>query len=802
MLSSLSGCKQERIQSLRKRLIGSSPGICTERAHFYTQIYQQFSHEPPILVRARALKAYLENISLSMEDDELIPGWQSSQPRWAPIFPEYSWKWIFEEIDRFENRHFDRFIISNDVKEELRQLLPWWEGHTLYERILARQPQFVMQAANIGAISWLGQATSGEGHIVVDHGMALSKGFDGIRQEAVNLKEKLLLFEPDNLEKRDFYKAVEIAFEGVIAYIIRLSKLVEQKAVDAHGEQQAELTKISSDLYNLTKNPAQNFHQALYTVWLVHLVQQMESNGHSVSLGRFDQYLYPYYQQDIESGILTLEEVLELLEHFYLKIFSIIKLRSENHTRTQTGYPSYQNLCVGGQQADGRDATNPLTWLCLSALAEIRLSEPNFYVRVHPSTPADFLQETLKVVRMGFGMPALVNDEIIIPSLEKRGVSHQDALNYSTMGCVEVLVPGKWGYRANGKSKLNVLKILELALYDGRDPNTGIQLQKAAGDLTTFRNFEELLDAWKTQLKFYTEAHVIADNINDRALEELVPNAFCSALVQDCLKRGRHLNTGGAIYDMTSGCLVGIPNVGNSLAAMQKLVFEEELLSGSEILDALSTNFSGQCGEEIRQILINHAPKYGEDDKQADELTSSVLNDYCDLIGDFKNMRFGRGPIGGIYFASTNTVSANITAGEMVGATPDGRKSGEPTADGISPSQGTGRKGPTAIFHSVSKLPTIKVTGGQLLNMRLTQNSIHSDVAINKLAAMLRAFFEMHGWHVQFNTISTATLRDAMVHPEKYPELIVRVAGYSALFTALDPALQRDIIARMEHSIL
>lgn len=800
MLTNLSGDKQKRVRAIKDSLIGSPPGICSERARYYTQAYDQFECDPPILKRAKALKLYLENKTIYLGDDDLIPGAAASHPRWAPVFPEYSWDWVNEELDRFEHRQYDKFLINSETKEELRELLPRWKGRSLYERIEARQPDFVKEASRIGVTSWAGQATSGEGHIVVDHQMVLENGLKDLWKRATAYRENLPLYEPESLEKRDFYESIEIVCEGVLNYAERLAKEAEQRAELAGDEhRKMELVRMAADLRTVPAEPAQNFRQALITVWLLHLIQQIESNGHSVSLGRFDQYLYPYLKQDLESNYLSEEEALELIEHFYLKLFTIIKLRSEKHSRTQSGYPMYQNLVVGGQLTDGVDAVNPLSWLCLSALAEVRLSEPNFYIRLHPHISEAFLQASLKIVRLGFGMPAFVNDSIIVPSLEERGVTHEDALNYSTMGCLEVQVPGKWGFRANGKSKVNVLKVLELTLNDGCDPKTGVCLLKGNGDITRMESFDDLLGAWRDQISYYTQVHVTADNINDWALEEMVPNAFCSLLVNDCLERGKHLNQGGAIYDMTSGALVGVPNVGNALAALKKLVFDEKFLSAQEVKQALDNNFEGERGEEIRQILTNLVPKYGEDNDFVDEMTASALDDYNDIIPGFKNMRYGRGPIGGNYYPSTVTISANITAGDVVGATPDGRKRSEPTADGISPSQGTGKKGPTAIFHSVSKLPTIKMTGGQLLNIRLTPDSLSTDPGIQKLSALLRAYVDMKGWHVQFNTVSTDVLRDAILHPENYKDLIVRVAGYSALFVALDPVLQRDIIERMEH---
>jgi len=802
-LPKLSEEKAGRVAAFKDSLISRTPGICSERLRWYTRAYQKYQSQPPIIRRALALRDYLLNVSLFFDDYMLIPGDVSSHPRWASVYPEYSWKWIYDEIKQFDQRKHDRFSITEEVKSELRELLPWWEGKSLYERVISRQPQEVLDAAEIGILSWTGQATSGEGHIVVDHEMALEHGFRKIGEMAAEYRQQLDLAEPDSLEKREFYEAVEIVCNGVVAYGQRLEEfLISFAGKVTNASRRREILSIAEDLHTVPAAAARTFRQALLTVWFCQMIQQIESNGHSVSLGRFDQYLYPYYREDIRSGRINEQEALEWIEHFYLKLFSIIKLRPEKHSRTQSGYPMYQNLIVGGQTIDGKDATNDLSYLCLAALAEVRLSEPNFYIRLHKGTPDDFLRQAIKVVSLGFGMPAFVNDEVIVESLEARGVAHQDTLNYSTMGCLEVQVPGKWGYRANGKSKVNVLKIMELALHNGADPFTGKVLLPGKGDMISFKSFEDVLQAWRVQLKHFTRLHVIADNIIDQALCDLVPNAFCSVLVQDCLKRGKHLNQGGAVYDMTSGALVGIPNVGNVLATLKKAVYEEQVLSLEAIKHAIDNNFEDFESSETRQILLNRIPKYGEDEDYVDELTALALNDYCQLISNFKNMRHGKGPIGGSYYASTVTISANITAGDVVGATPDGRKAHEPTADGISPAQGSGKKGPTAVLHSVSKLPTVKVTGGQLLNLRLQNKTLQSDGGINKLAALLRSLVDLKIWHVQFNTISTDVLRDAIVHPENYRDLIVRVAGYSALFVALDPALQMDIISRIEHELV
>ncbi len=799
---SLSEESLERIERLRKSIVDTLPQICSERARIYTEVYNKNESIPSIIKRAKALSATLEQMSIYILDDELIVGNQASSLRSAPVFPEYSWEWIYDELDKFEKRTYDKFVISDNVKKELKDILPQWREKTLYERCIATQPDEVLKATEIGILNWKGNATSGEGHIVPDFEMLLHKGIGRILQEARSKLSKLNLTDPDDLKKCLFYQAVVIAYRGASKFISRFADLSKEKAEsESSFNRREELLTIGETCRWISLNPPRNFREALQLVWFVHLIEQIESNGHSVSLGRMDQYLYPYFQNDLISKSTSLEIATELIAHFFIKLNTIIKIRPEDHSRTQSGYPMYQNLVIGGQTCEGRDATNELSHVFLKAVSLVRLPEPNFYVRIHDGTPDDFLIEVAKIIKMGFGMPALVNDKVIIPSLMNRGVSLEDAFNYSTMGCLEVQVPGKWGYRANGKTKLNLLKILELTLNGGKDPKTGICLFPSKYTLSSFKTFEEVFQAWKEELEYYTRLHVIADNTNDIALEELVPNAFCSAIVQDCLERGRHLNEGGAIYDMTSGALVGVPNVGNSMMTIKKLVFEDKVISGTDLESLLKNNFEGEKGEYIRQLILNRVPKYGEDNEEVDILTRRVYEPYCNIISSFKNTRYGRGPIGGNYYPSTVTISSNVPAGAVVGATPDGRKAGEPVADGVSPTQGTGRKGPTAILHSVSKLPTLLMTGGQLLNLRLNPDSLNNEMGMKKLINLFMTFFDMYGWHIQFNTVSTAVLRDAQKHPEKYRDLVVRVAGYSALFVALDPTLQEDIIARLEHSL-
>ncbi len=406
-----------------------------------------------------------------------------------------------------------------------------------------------------------------------------------------------------------------------------------------------------------------------------------------------------------------------------------------------------------------------------------------------------------QTIRMGFGMPAMHNDEIIIPSLLSRGVELKDAYNYSMVGCVEVAVPGRWGYRCTGMSFLNMGKVLELALNKGKDPETDIQLCSENGNLGTFSSFGEVMKAWEKQIAFYTKLHVILDSCIDYALEELTPDAFCSALVGNCIKKGKAIKEGGAKYDFISGLQAGVANVANSLAAIKKLIFEERSITGVQLEEALKSNFEGMEGERIRQILINKVPKYGNDEDYVDQLAKEAYDCYIREIAKHKNTRYGRGPIGGTYYPSTSVISANVPLGKAVGATPDGRKAQRPLAEGASPAQGTDRLGPTAVMKSVSKLPTIMITGGQLLNLKFTPEILKSLDGLRSLVSLIKTFFrDLEGWHVQFNVVSAKVLREAQREPEKYRNLIVRVSGYCAAFTTLAPEIQNDIISRTEHA--
>jgi len=790
-----------RVQRLREELLNTTPEVCVERARYMTEAYREHEADPPVLRRARALARVLDKMTIFVGEGELIVGNQASRPRAAPIFPEYSIHWIENEIDGFAQRRADVYLVRPEVKTELLEtVLPYWEGKTLYDRVMAVLPGYVLKSQHMGVISGRGNITSGDGHIIADYPKLMSVGLEGTIAEAEEAMQALSPYRAVDARKRAFYEAVGIACRAAIRFAARYADEAERQAAqEAHPVRQAELRDIAEVCRWVPAKPPRTFHEALQLAWFAHLITQIESNGHSFSMGRLDQYTYPFYWADIEALRLSEEQALELLQCLWLKLFSVIKIRPWAHTRFGIGYPTYQNVTIGGLDRSGQDATNELSYMVLRTIRETRLTQPNVSARYHSGTPERFLIECGRTVKLGFGMPAMKNDEIIIPALLEKGVRPEDAYDYAIVGCVEAAVPGKWGYRNTGMAFLNMLKVLELAYHDGRDPRTDVQLCPGSGSLTDLQSFDELYAAFLQQLHFYTLCHVEMDTYGDLALEELVPDAFCSALVSDCIARGKTIKEGGAVYDVVSGLQSGLANVANSLIAIKELVYEQGALSLEEVQHALDTNFEGKQGERIRQLLLS-APKYGNDLEEVDQLAARVLNDYLEEVSKYRTTRDGRGPIGCAYAGSTSNISANVPLGQPVGATPDGRKAGQPIAEGVSPTHGTVQKGPTAIMRSVTKLPTIKMIA-QLLNLRLAPGSLDTEEGLRRLVQLLRGFQALKGWHVQFNTVSTETLLDAQKHPGKYRDLIVRVAGYSALFVTLDKATQDDIIARTMHAI-
>lgn len=794
---------RERIRRIREQSLHTKQYVCVQRARYLTEAYIEYAADPMILRRAKAFSRVLEKMDLFIEDEQLLAGTQASSLRAAAIFPEYCSQWIIDEIDELEKRPGDRFFVRAEDREELLTIARWWRGKTVQDRCMAVLPREVKDAYAMSVLSANGNMTSGDGHIMLDFERILTLGAEGIIAEA---REKLrgldVAANHGDYKKSIFYRSVIAAYEGMISFAERYAELAERLSGEAESAARGEeLMRIARVCRQVPRHPAGNFYEAVQTVWFAHLLSQIESNGHSMSFGRLDQYLYPFYQRDRESGALTDEEAAELLACLWLKSFGIVKIRPWSHTRFSGGGPTYQNLTLGGITPDGEDAVNELTMLCLDSVAETRLPQPNVSARYNERNPDRYLNRCLEIIQLGFGMPALHGDQMMIGSLVSRGVSLRDANNYAIVGCIEPIIPGKCGYRSAGMSFTNFAKMLEITLAGGKDPETGLSLCSLRGDLTAMSSFQEVMDAYQTVISRVAKLRVEGENYIDYSIEELVPEAFCSGLVQDCVGRGKTAKEGGSVYDMVTGPETGIVNAANSLAAVKKLVFEERAVAAPELVRALRENFSGMEGERLRQMLVNRAPKFGNDEEEVDALANTVYQMFIGQQKLYPTARAGRGPIGCLSYPCTATISGNVPSGVHVGATPEGRFAGEPLTEGCSPYHGTDRKGPTAVLNSVARMPNTQITGGNLLNLKFSPEVFADQAGREKMRGMIKAFFTMDGWHVQFNIISTKTLRDAQAHPEEYRDLVVRVAGYSALFNDLEPKTQNDIIERTEHEL-
>ncbi|MGE4754219.1 formate C-acetyltransferase/glycerol dehydratase family glycyl radical enzyme [Yersinia enterocolitica] len=783
------------------------PPVCTERAVHYTEVYQQHQDKPLPVRRALALAHHLQQRTIWIKNDELIIGNQASQLRAAPIFPEYTVSWIESEIDELADRPGAGFSVSEEDKAVLHRLCPWWRGQTVQDRCYGMFTDEQKALLATGIIKAEGNMTSGDAHLAVNFPLLLGKGMDGLRSKVASRRERLQLTDWSDLHKEQFLKAIDISLAALSEHIERYAAVARQMALDETREwRRIELQTIAENCELIAHQPPQTFWQALQLCYFIQLILQIESNGHSVSFGRLDQYLYPWYRRDVElENTLSREQAIEMLHSCWLKLLEVNKIRSGSHSKASAGSPLYQNVTIGGQklvQGKAIDAVNPLSYAVLESCGRLRSTQPNLSVRYHAGISDDFLDACVQVIRCGFGMPAFNNDEIVIPEFIKLGVEPQDAYDYAAIGCIETAVGGKWGYRCTGMSFINFARVMLAALEQGRDATSGqVFLPQEQGlSKGNFSDFSQVMTQWDAQIRYYTRKSIEIECVVDTVLEENAHDIVCSALVDDCIERGKSIKQGGARYDWVSGLQVGIANLGNSLAAVRKLVFEQQLISQQQLATALANDFTGLNGEQLRQHLINSAPKYGNDVDDVDQLLVRAYQTYIDELKQYHNTRFGRGPIGGTYYAGTSSISANVPFGAATMATPDGRKAHSPLAEGASPASGTDHLGPTAVFNSLSKLPTASILGGVLLNQKLNPSTLDNPRDREKLMMMLRTFFEEYlGWHVQYNIVSRETLLEAKQHPDRYRDLVVRVAGYSAFFTALSPDAQDDIIARTEH---
>jgi len=792
-----------RMEDFREDLLNSKASIDATRALLTTEAYKEHADKPVILKRAYMLKNILEKMPIFIEKQTLIVGNQAKKNRAAPIFPEYAMKWVIDELDSFDKRDGDVFEIDQETKEELRSIREYWQHNTTLDKGLAMMPKASRVFYDLGIIKAEGNITSGDAHIAVDYGNILKKGLKDYQERTLKAKASLELTDVNSIKKFHFYEAILIVIEAIRIFAKRYSDVALRQAEnETDSQRKRELLIISDTIKRVPYQKANNFYEAIQSLWFIHLILQIESNGHSLSYGRMDQYLYPYLEKDLQDGTLTEDQAIELLTNLWLKTYTINKVRSWSHTQFSAGSPLYQNVTIGGQTIHKEDAVNRLSYLIIKSVAQTKLPQPNLTVRYHKGLDADFMNEAIELLKLGTGMPAFNSDEVIIPSFIEKGVKEEDAYNYSAIGCVEVAVPGKWGYRCTGMSFINFPKTLLIAMNQGVDPTSSTKLIDGLYHFKEMKDYQEIRKAWDQTIREFTRHSVIIENCCDLVLEQEVPDVLCSALTEDCITRGLALKEGGAIYDFISGLQVGIANLADSLAAIKKLVFEEKKISTEELWDALMNDFKSDKGKQIQKMLIEEAPKYGNDQDYVDLLLVDAYQSYIDEVKKYPNTRYGKGPIGGTRYAGTSSISANVGQGQSTLATPDGRNARTPLAEGCSPSHSYDQNGPTAVFKSVSKLPTHEITGGVLLNQKVTPTMLSTTENKKKLEMLIRTFFNrLDGFHVQYNVVSKETLIEAQLYPEKHRDLIVRVAGYSAFFNVLSKQTQDDIIERTEQTL-
>ncbi len=796
--------KSERIIKLREEALNKEPGVCIERAELITESYKKHENKSIYLKRAYALENILDHISVYIKDGELIVGKQASDIRTAPVFPEYSVEWIIAELNEkgnFNDRDGDNFYLDPSKKERLLELCEYWNGRTLKDKCLGQMPEEVKNASRAKVIHGEGNMTSGDGHIVPDFEKVLAKGLVGINEEIKTQIETIDITKYGGYDELDLLNAMVIVNNAIIRFGKRYAEEAKRLAESTTDEKRIkELQMIAKNCENGLANGATNFWEAVQVVWFTHLVIQIESNGHSASLGRADQYLYEYYKNDvIENELISRDFAKELLQNFWVNLYTVLKIRPTSHAGYGAGYPTYQNVTISGSTHEHEDQTNELTYLILESVGENKLTQPNLSVRFNKNSPHKLIEKSAEVVALGYGMPAMHTDEIITKALIKKGVSVEDAYGYTMVGCVEVAVPGKWGYRCTGMTFINLIKTLEMTIRGGVDPNTNQTLYRGKGDLTTFKTFEELKEAYDDQVKHYTRLTVAMDTLCDTHLEEF-PDIFMSSLVDNCIERKRTLKEGGAEYDIVAGLQVGLANATNSLYALKELVYDQKKYTPEQIMNALNDDFTSSENKIIQQNMLN-CDKYGNDIEVVDELAIETYRPYFEEIEKYTNTRHGRGPINGAYGISTSGISSNVPMGVVTGATPDGRNANTPAAEGASPTQGTDTNGPSAVINSIIKLPTDLMSGGQLLNQKYSDSIQNDEMQFEKFQSVIESFIEKEAWHIQFNVVSKDTLLAAQKEPDKYRDIIVRVAGYCAQFVTLDPTTQNDIISRTEQNL-
>lgn len=828
--------KSDRIPKLVENLYAKMPEIESARAILITESYRQTENEPMVIRRAKAFAHILENIPIVIRDLELIVGSTTIAPRGCQTYPEFSYEWLEAEFDTVETRSADPFYISEKTKQELKEANAYWKGKTTSELATSYMEPETLLAMEHNIFTPGNYFYNGVGHVTVKYGEVLAIGFSGIKAKAQAELDKLCLADGDYQKKSRFLEAVMISCDAAIEYARRYARLALKEAEECTDPvRKRELLQIAQNCANVPEKGATGFYEACQSFWFVQQLLQIESSGHSISPGRFDQYMYPYYQKDMESGKITREFAQELMDCIWVKLNDLNKCRDAASAEGFAGYSLFQNLIAGGQNEEGIDVTNDLSFMSIQASMHVFLPQPSLSVRVWNGTPHEFLIRAAELTRTGIGLPAYYNDEVIIPSLMSRGLTLQDARDYNIIGCVEPQKSGKtegW----HDAAFFNMCRPLELVFSNGIDK--GVRIGPATGNVEDMTTFEQFYDAYKKQMDYAIQLLVNADNAIDMAHAERCPLPFLSSMVDDCMKVGKTVQEGGAVYNFTGPQGFGVANMADSLYSVKTLVYDEKKITMGELKEALATNYGKGLGaedvaamtakianelkeagktigeKEVAAILntvvaaseapevkangerilklIEEVPKFGNDISEVDAFARDVAYTYTEPLQNYKN------PRGGSFQAGLYPVSANVPLGAQTGATPDGRLAYQPVADGVSPSAGKDVNGPTAAANSVSRLDHYIASNGTLFNQKFHPSALSGRNGLENFVGLIRSYFDQKGSHMQFNVVSRETLLDAQKHPEQYKHLVVRVAGYSALFTTLSKSLQDDIIRRTE----
>ena len=780
----------ERVKKLRQQSLDTKPRISTERAELMTEFYEHSSEPSAPMRRALAFKHLMEEKTIYIGDDELIVGERGPAPKATPTYPELCCHSL-KDLQILNDRKKIPFAVDDETRKLYEErFVPFWRGRTIRDILFSEMSEEWKAAYEAGIYTEFMEQHA-PGHTVLDDKI-YRKGFLDFKADIENAKQKLDYHnDPEAYRKQKELEAMAICCDAIIRFAERhAEKAREMARHETNPQRREELERIADVCSYVPAHAPRDFWEALQAYWFVHLGVITELNTwDSFCPGHLDQHLFSFYKSGLEDGTLTRDKAKELLECFWVKFNNQPAPPKVGVTAEESAtYTDFSNINLGGLRPDGSDGVNELTYLILDVIDEMRLVQPSSNIQLSKKSPDRFLKRGCEIIRKGWGQPSIFNTDLIVDELVRQGKAVEDARSGGISGCVETGCFGKEAYILTGY--LNLPKILEIALHNGVDPRTGKKIGATTGNPAEFKSFDEVFDAFTKQLKHFVDIKVRGSNIIERLFATQMPAPFLSTLIDDCIKNGRDYNDGGPRYNTTYIMPVGIGTLTDSLAAIKHQVFDEKHLSMEQMLKTLEVNFEGH--EVIRQMLWNKTPKYGNDDDYADALLRASFDSLYRVISGRKNTK------GGFYAVNYLSTTCHIYFGSVVGATPDGRRTHEPVSEGVSPVQGADTHGPTAVIKSVAKMDQVRA-GGTLLNQKFSPSLLEGELGIDNLAHLVRSYFKLDGHHVQMNVVTAETLRAAQTNPEKYRDLIVRVAGYSDYFCDLSKTLQDEIIARTEH---